>query len=177
MGGCIYGESPGTHHLFLFSGAFPRWVLGNSFFQVLILRIYPFPFHVKISSHRCNPPQRNLHLWILIKNPLSHFSSSEGLPGWRSSPPLIHVCKWDAPPRAPTGAGASAGLLRAVGGRTNSDKSLSSQAARQCILATAKAWGLMKWDQEDASGVLSRSPSPSLSRARIPALPEVSDPP
>lgn len=46
-----------------------------------------------------------------------------------------------------TGAAAGrtgfAGLC-AVGGRTNSDKSLPSQALSQRSLATAKAWGVLK---------------------------------
>ena len=71
--------------IFSFFSPLSSWVFGQHFFQVLILRIYPFPFHVKISSHRCNSPQRNLRLWILIRNPQSHFSSGRGVPGWGGS--------------------------------------------------------------------------------------------
>lgn len=67
--------------------------------------------------------------------------------------------------------------LHAVGGGTNSDKSLPSQAASQCLRATAKAWGVMKGDQEDSWGNGSRSHWPVPSGAKIPAVPGVLDPP
>lgn len=118
-------------YLFLAGGVFLSGFWAE-LFQVQILRIYPFPFNVKIYSHRCNPPQRSSYLWILIRNPQSHFSSRGGFPGWRGSL-LLDSC-------VQTSLLWSAGL-HAVGGRTNSDKSLTSQAESQCIFGNSEGLG------------------------------------
>lgn len=78
---------------------------------------------------------------MLIKNPQSHFSSSgESGAGQAALPLFMYANEVSSLLQACNGF---AGLC-AVGGRTNSDKSLSSLAVSQRILATAKAWGIMK---------------------------------
>lgn len=142
---CIYCENPGAHYL-SFPQYLPLWV----FFQMLILRIYPFPFNVKISSHRYNPAQRNLCLWILIRNPQRHFSSSGGFQAGGGLS-LTHVNE-GAFRFLLRSCGGFAGL-RAVGGRARSDKSLPSPAAS---LGMGNSWGLgryeMSWGRLWGSG-------------------------
>ena len=151
------------------------WVFGQRFFQVLILRIYPFPFHVKISSHRCNSPQRNLHLWILIRNPQSRFSSSGGVPGWRGSAHRPLFMYANEPPGSGSQAGASA-RLRAVDGRTNSDKSLLLRQQASASWQQQKPEALWNEIGKMVRWVGSGSHSLNPFGARIPILLEVSDP-
>lgn len=136
---------------FLFSGSFLSGFGATLSFQMLIPRIYSFSFNVKISFHGSNPAQRNWHLWILIRNPQSSPPSGGFWPrgkGWRAVLPFLTYAE---PSASCCGAGGFAGL-HAVGGRMHSDKSLPPLAAGQGILAAAKAWGIMKWDQEDGWG-------------------------
>lgn len=72
-----------------------------------------------------------------------------GSPGGKGSLPFIHECKGGFGRKQSC---LSLAGLRAVGGRTDSDKSLPSPAASQCVLARARAWGVMKWDRQDGWG-------------------------